>query len=105
LVNATTTYLASNATAFTLNSSTAGSPLVAGTQYHLRIRPSVGLRWYGFGALKSVTAQTPAGYAGWVAANYPAVTGGINGDHENDGIRNGIEYAFNLNPTTTNMAG
>jgi hypothetical protein len=56
LVNTTTTALAGSATSFTLNASTAGSPLMAGTSYYLRIRPNVGTRWFGDGALKTVTA-------------------------------------------------
>lgn len=102
LVSPVTTSLASSATNFTLNAATAGAPLVNGTSYFMRIRPNVGTRWYGFGALKTVTAQTPTGYSGWVATQYPSVTGGVTGDHEADGIRNGVEYAFNLNPTVFN---
>ena len=36
---------------------------------------------------------------------YPAVTEGPNGDHDLDGIRNGIEYAFGLNPTVFTLPG
>jgi hypothetical protein len=102
LVNATTTTLAGAAASFDLNATTAGGALVNGTGYYMRARPMVGTRWFGFGALKSVTAQTPTGYAGWVSSQYPAVTGGFSADHEKDGIANGIEYAFNLNPTVAN---
>ena len=104
LVNTTTTTLAGAATSFTLNTTTAGAPLVAGTSYFMRLRPNVGCRWFGDGALKSVIAQTPAGYAGWVATQYPSVTEGPLGDHEKDGVLNGIEYAFGLNPTVPNAA-
>ena len=100
LVNPVTTALASGATSFALNAATAGAVLVNGTSYFMRVRPNVGTRWYGFGALKTVTAQTPTGYAGWIATQYPTVTGGTLGDHDTDGIKNGVEYAFNLNPTT-----
>lgn len=100
LVNPVTTTLASSATSFSLNAATAGAVLTNGTSYFMRIRPNVGTRWYGFGALKTVTAQTPTGYSGWIATQYAAVTGGTLGDHDNDGIKNGVEYSFNLNPTT-----
>ena len=101
LVGTTTTALAAAATSFTLNAATAGAPLVRGTSYFMRIRPNVGCRWFGDGALKTVVA---AGYAGWVATLYPAANEGPLGDHEKDGILNGIEYAFDLNPTAPNPA-
>ena len=102
LVGTTTTPLAGAATSFTLNSATAGAPLVAGTSYFLRMRPNVGCRWFGDGALKTVVAQTPSGYAGWVTTQYPAASEGPLGDHEKDGLSNGIEYAFGLNPLVPN---
>lgn len=102
LVNPTTTTLAGAASGFTLNATTAGAPLVAGTAYYLRVRPNVGTRWFSYGAAKIVTAQAASGYASWVAAQYPAVTDGPTGDHEGDGFANGVEYAFGLNPTVAN---
>jgi hypothetical protein len=102
LVNPTTTALAGAATGFTLNATTAGAPLVAGTAYYLRVRPNVGTRWFSFGAPKIVTAQAASGYASWVAAQYPSVAGGPTDDHEGDGFTNGVEYAFGLNPTVAN---
>ena len=104
LVNTITTPLAGVATSFTLNAATAGAPLVAGTTYFMRMRPNVGCRWFGDGAFKSVTAQTPTGYANWVATLYPSATEGPLGDHEKDGISNGVEYGFGLNPTQPNAA-
>ena len=38
---------------------------------------------------------TPANFAGWASAN--GVTGGPNGDSDNDGIPNAVEYGLNLN--------
>ncbi len=102
LVNPTTTTLAGAASGFTLNATTAGAPLVAGTSYYLRVRPNVGTRWFSYGTAKIVTAQAASGYASWVAAQYPSVTGGPTGDHEGDGLANGVEYAFGLNPTAAN---
>ncbi|MEO7318157.1 MAG: hypothetical protein ABIZ56_04120 [Chthoniobacteraceae bacterium] len=104
LVGTTLTTLGGAATSFTLNAATAGAPLVAGTSYFLRMRPNVGCRWFGDGALKTVIAQTPSGYAGWVATQYPAANEGPLGDHEKDGILNGFEYAFGLNPLVPNAA-
>jgi hypothetical protein len=106
LVNETTSTLPGTATSFMLDAATAGSPLVPGTSYHLRVRPNLGTRWFQFGDPKVVTAQAPTaqdanGYAAWVTSQYPAVTGGPSGDHDNDGLMNGVEYAFGLNPTTS----
>ncbi|MCB1208189.1 MAG: hypothetical protein KDK97_02620 [Verrucomicrobiales bacterium] len=104
LVNATNTALAGASTSFTLNASSAGAALVAGTDYYMQVRPNVGCRFYGYGALKIVTAQALTGFAAWIATNYPAVTGSAMDDHEFDGIRNGIEYAFDLNPLAVDPA-
>ncbi len=99
LLGEITTSLAGAATSFTLNAASAGAPLAAGTTYYLKIRPNVGTRWFADGASKVVTAQAPSGFAAWVTTQYPAVTGGPTADHDNDGLMNGVEYAFGLNPT------
>jgi hypothetical protein len=108
LTNITDTTLAGSATSFTLNATTAGAALQAGTGYYLRIRPEVGLKFYGFSNYDLVTAQnvTPTtSYSNWVSTVYPAVTGGPAGDYSGDGIANGLKYAFGLNPTVRNSAG
>lgn len=98
-VSTTTTTLSGSATGFTLDASTAGAALAAGSTYYLRLRPQVGTRWFGDGPIKIVTATTPAtGYAAWAAAQSPAVTGGPQADQDNDGLNNGLEYAFGLDP-------
>jgi hypothetical protein len=104
LVNATTTTLAGDATSFVLNATTAGTPLVAGSTYQLRVRPNVGTRWFSFGPTKVVTAiDSDMNYSEWVAALYSSVTDGPDGDHDGDGISNGAEFAFGLNPTVRNQ--
>ncbi len=51
----------------------------------------------GDGTLTVTTG--PAGYTSWADAN--GVTGGTNGDSDNDGILNLVEYALNLNPAAS----
>jgi Cysteine-rich secretory protein family len=102
LVNETIRPLAGSASSFTLDATTAGAPLVPGTVYYLRVRPNVGTRWFSYGPPKIVTARPATGYASWVATLYPAVTGGPTDDHDSDGLKNGVEYAFGLDPTAAN---
>ncbi len=104
LVNPTTTPLTGAATSFTLNATTAGAALVANTSYYLRVRPNVGTRWFPYGASTIVTARTATGFETWVATDYPTLTGGLTGDHDGDGLKNIVEYAFGFNPTLPTQA-
>ena len=56
LVGTTVTTLSSSQSGFVLNATTAGSALLTGEKYHLRIRPQVGTTWFEDGPLKSVSA-------------------------------------------------
>jgi autotransporter-associated beta strand protein len=60
-------------------------------------------RFAGVTGVVSVTTAPVAGYATWAAANAPGQT--MDQDHDNDGVKNGIEYfmglsgsAFTANP-------
>jgi hypothetical protein len=98
------TSLAASATSFMLNATTAGAALQGGSTYYMRISPIVGLRPYAFGAPAIVTAQASGvtGYSSWISNMYPTVTGGSTGDFSNDGIPNGLKYAFGLDPRAHN---
>jgi hypothetical protein len=98
LVGTTTTTLSGNATGFTLDAATVGSVLIAGNSYILRIRPQVGTRWFGDGPTKTVTAIAATGFAAWASMQSPAITDGPLADQDNDGLTNGVEYAFGLDP-------
>lgn len=104
IASPTLTTLPATATSFQLNSITAGGSLLTGTTYHLAIRPSVGLHGFPYGPLKTVVPQTPTGYDAWVANSYPTVTDGPMADPENDGLVNAVEYAFALDPLTSNSS-
>jgi hypothetical protein len=92
--------LAGSASGFTLNTATAGSPLVVGQEYFLRVRPILGCHTFGFGSHLAVTAQAPpAGFASWMATQYPSITRNGFGDNpDGDTLTNGAEYAFGGNP-------
>ncbi len=100
LTNITDTNLAGSATSFSLNSSSAGGSLQAGATYYLRVRPEVGLKWYGFGNYKlaTPTAASITSYSNWVASAYPAVTEGPIGDHSGDGIPQRAQVRFRARP-------
>lgn len=80
---------------FTLDASTAGGPLVAGQRYTLRLRPILGGRVFPFSDPLHVSV-VPGGYSTWAFA---PVVGGSTLDYDRDGLKNGIEYAFGLDPT------
>ena len=65
----------------------------------------VGCRWFASGEMTAVSIIAPTGFEAWVTNDYPAVTGDFTDDHDGDGIPNGVEYAFGLNPTVTICLG
>lgn len=105
LVDATSTQLGSAATGFSLNPTTAGAALAAGSSYHLRVRPQVGTKWFPFGPSLVVGVQSTIAYGSWIASLYPAVSGGVLADHDGDGISNGVEFAFGMDPTVRTSPG
>lgn len=60
-------------------------------------------RWSGLGCratrgLVDNIRVVPPGFAAWATALYPSLVGGIDDDEDQDGIPNGVEFAFGLNP-------
>jgi hypothetical protein len=108
----TQTLLPGSAESFTLDSATAGGPLVVGNTYQMRIRPKIGYRLFDFGSAKivSVTAVSPpsATFTNWAAAfetahELPAgALADANGDYDKDGRSNLVEYAFGASPVLAN---
>lgn len=84
---------------FRLDAGTAGEPLDPGDELILRIEAVVGGRDYQSGEAYDVTVGTTLdGYALWREAEFPLVTGGFDDDDDGDGLANGLEYAFGLDP-------
>ena len=102
LINATNTILSGTASSFTLNTASAGAALVSGSSYYMQIAATLGLRQYGYGTPKIVIPKPLVSYGNWVANQYPQATGGPGADSDHDGIPNGLEYAFGLNPVAPN---
>ena len=80
--------------AFRLDSQTAGTPLIPGASYTLRVRPRIGARFLGYSTPLSVVAKPPTGFE----SVYPLLAAQPLGDADQDGVSNFIEYAFGLNP-------
>jgi hypothetical protein len=88
-----------------LDDSTAGGDLVPGSTLRLRLRSVVGGLPGPWGpvlvvnpaAAPSPASVAPAGFAGW-QAGYPGLDLSFEGDADRDGLADGIEYAFSLDP-------
>lgn len=100
--------LAASADNFTLDGASAGYPggLPPATKLHLRLRTKLGNRWFHYGPLKTVTPTTTPvpGFDGWLAYEYPTLTGGFAGSHAGDGVPNGIKYGFLQDPLVPSTA-
>ncbi len=81
---------------FMLDAVSAGGALVAGQQYSLRVRPTLGCKAFAFSEALYVTVVAPGGYASW---SFAPIVGGAEVDYDRDGRENGIEYAFGMDPT------
>lgn len=83
-----------------LNSTTAGQPLVAGSLLNLRLGSMAGGQVSEWGPKLSVlpTGTPETGFAAWLAYEYPGRDLLFEVDDDGDGLANGIEYAFSLNP-------
>ena len=82
-------------TSFKLNYSTAGTPLVPGSPYLLRVRSQIGTRYMGYSGGLTVV---PGPLSGFEVA-FPSLSTAPSEDSDQDGIPNLVEYGLGLNPT------
>ena len=87
-------------TSFKLNQASAGTPLVAGSSYLLRVRSRIGTRYMGYSGALTVVPAPPSGFE----TAFPALAVAPLGDSDQDGIPNLIEYGLGLNPQSPNQA-
>lgn len=85
---------------FVFDSSSAGGPLAAGSKWVLRKRAKLGNVWLPYQTSLTLTISSTAlsGYDAWADYEYPLLNGGFAGDDDGDGIPNGVEFAFSLDP-------
>ena len=83
-----------------LDAAAAGQALVAGSMVEMRLRPVTGGVPGGWGPVTRVvpTALPLAGFEAWQAYDFPGLEFPFDGDDDADGLANGVEYAFSLNP-------
>ena len=82
----------------TFDATTTGNPLVDGDTYLLSLGVTVGCKDFGYGQAVEVTpTNSLTGYNLWYHGAYPII-GNFEDDYDSDGIGNGLEYAFGLNP-------
>ena len=91
-----------------LDAATAGQPLAHGATMRLRLRSMTGTTPGGWGPPLTVSpsSDTPepallAGFAGWAENEFPGLNLSFDGDHDRDGMADGIEYAFSLDPAVS----
>ena len=91
-----------------LDAASAGGDLVPGSTLRLRLRSVAGGIPGPWGPALTVVpvaasfplVVAPGGFAEWHAARFPAVEANFEGDANRNGLADGIEYAFSLDPAT-----
>lgn len=94
----------SGVTQVTLDAVTAGlvgSLLDINRGYRIGLRAKLGTHWFSYGSALNVTPVSVSSishYEAWMRGEY-YVIGAFHADYDHDGISNGIEHVFGLDPT------
>jgi hypothetical protein len=106
LISSKETTVPGSAVTVRLDEESAGHPLEDGSTMRLRMRGVAGGLAGNWGPALIVTPSAlasglvlPPGFTEWAEANHPGVGLTFEGDHDDDGFVDGIEYAFSLDPT------
>ena len=72
----------------------------------MRIKPRLGGVWYGNGFPFYVIVSEPlqGSFIAWVELTYPMLSGNPRADYDYDGIDDGTEFAFGMDPTDSSDA-
>jgi hypothetical protein len=106
LISTHETAVAGLAVTVRLDATTAGAPLEDGATMRLRMRTVTGATVGSWGPALTVSPSAsasepvlPQGFSQWAEVNHPAAGLSFEGDSDADGLADGIEYAFSLDPT------
>jgi hypothetical protein len=107
LLSVNETVVPGSAVKVTLNAISAGEALVDGSTLRLRMRAVTGTATGDWGPALLVTPSSsapdpelPGGFGTWAELNHTGLGLSFDGDLDEDGLADGIEYAFSLDPTT-----
>jgi hypothetical protein len=105
IVSSALTEIDGAADSFRLDETRAGGPLQDGSLLRLRLRARVGSKAGPWGEALMVTPRAvamplvaPEDFSAW-CGRYPGTALDFEGDADRDGLADGIEYAFSLDPT------
>ena len=109
LISSNESVVPGSSAAVVLNSATAGHALEAGSTLRLRMRTVSGLSFGNWGpslvvSPSSTAPSLPVTFAAWAAIEHPGHSLGFENDLDGDGLADGVEYAFSLDPTAPGAA-